>query len=547
MNLELPSVLPQVHGMNWHMSLRAGLFRKHARAHVLPMMCEICRAAAMAWYVFAGLNSLPGAEPCVAIRSFADGKPPLREIFVATTGSNSTGDGSRANPFQTLSRAVQGLRAGDAVRLLPGTYASGASLGNAAGTSNAPIWLGGVPGLARPVISGGSTAIHFSRVRYLAVENLEITGATGNGINCDDGGDYANADATRHVLFRNLSIHDIGTGGNNDGLKLSGVNDFLVLDCEFARLSAGGSGIDHVGCHRGLIARSTFTDAGSNAIQCKGGSEDIEIRASRFSNGGGRAVNIGGSTGFEFFRPPLSKSEPNVEAKNIRVVANLFRGGDAPVAFVGTVNSLVANNTIVEPRRWVLRILQETVSSAGHTFLPCGNNQFINNLISFDRSQISTHVNIGPNTDAASFQFANNLWFAANQPSQSQPTLPSVEARGVYGLNPLFRDAVRGDFSVPGNSPAARKGQALANVRADLQEKCYADPPTIGASEANPPPSPRADADGDLLPDAWEQEATQTFFSFQRPRLKAAAHTSAYVDHAMVIAVKTPPGPHRNQ
>lgn len=445
---------------------------------------RIRNLAVMILLVASRAAALHAADPCAAIPTFADGKQPSREIFVAPSGSNDTGEGSRTNPYQTLSRALQGLQPGEAIRLLPGTYAGGMSVAKVAGTSNSPVWLGGVPGLARPVIQGGSTAIHFSRVRYLVVENLEIGGATGNGLNCDDGGDYANADATRHLLFRNLFIHDIGTGGNNDGLKLSGVNDFLVLDCEFARLSAGGSGIDHVGCHRGLIARSTFTDAGSNAVQCKGGSEDIEIRANRFINGGGRAVNIGGSTGFQFFRPPLSRTTPNSEARNIQVVANLFRGGDAPVAFVGAVNSLVANNTIVEPRRWILRILQETVSSGGFTFLPCGNNQFMNNLVFFDRSQISTPVNIGPNTDGASFEFAHNLWIAANQPNHSRPTLPAVEAEGVYGLNPLFRDAAAGDFSVPRHSPAAGKGRALPILRADLRGMCYADPPTIGAFEA---------------------------------------------------------------
>jgi hypothetical protein len=166
-----------------------------------------------------------------------------------------------------------------------------------------------------------------------------------------------------------------GQAKNNDGLKLSGVNDFFVLDCEFSKISAGGSGIDHVGCHRGLIARCSFTDCG-NAIQCKGGSEDIEIRWSRFLRAGGRAINIGGSTGFEFFRPPLSTTAPNFESKNIRVLANTFEGSESPVAFVGTVESLVANNTIIDPTRWIVRILQETMSSGGYEFLPCGGMSF---------------------------------------------------------------------------------------------------------------------------------------------------------------------------
>jgi len=421
---------------------------------------------------------------CDPIRTFADGKQPLREIFVSPIGNNSTGNGTQTKPYQTIGRALQGVQPGDAIRLLPGNHVTGNSIGNLAGTSNAPIWIGGVSGQGRPVMSGGGTAIQLSKIRYVIVENLEVTGATANGINCDDGGDYANSNATRQVLFRNLYVHNIGTGGNNDGLKLSGVNDYFVLDCEFARLSAGGSGIDHVGCHRGLIARCAFTDAGSNAVQCKGGSEDIEIRWNRILNGGARAINIGGSTGFEFFRPPLSTNAPNVEARNIRVVANLFCGSDAPVAFVGTVDALVANNTIIEPGRWVLRILQETRSGGGYAFLPCSGNQFINNLVYLNRSQISTHVNIGANTDAGSFKFANNLWYAFDRPSQSHPTLPSAEASGVYGLNPLFVNAADRNFSVATNSAAVRKGKNLPGVKADLQERCYADPPTIGAFEA---------------------------------------------------------------
>lgn len=440
---------------------------------------------------FSGLAQ--AADSCDPIQTFADGKLPVREIFVSPNGSNSAGEGTQSNPYQTISRAVQGVRAGDAIRLLPGNHAAGTSIRNVAGTSNAPIWIGGVPGQKRPVISGGSVAMQLSKVRFLVIENIEITGATGNGINCDDGAEYANSNATRYLVFRNLSIRDIGTGRNNDGLKLSGVNDYFVLDCEFARMSAGGSGIDQVGCHHGMIARCTFTDAAGsagNAIQCKGGSEDIEIRANRFINSGGRAINIGGSTGFEYFRPPLSTNTPNVEARNIRVIANLFRGSDAPIAFVGAVNSLVANNTIVEPRRWTLRILQETVSRRGYTFLPCGKNQCINNLVYFDRSQISTPVNVGSNTDAASFEFAHNLWYSSNQPNQSKPTLPSAETKGIYGLDPLIKNAVVGDYSLAANSPADGNGRKLPNVKADLPGRCYANPPAIGAFEASPVRSP---------------------------------------------------------
>src|SRR5688572_26900411 len=426
---------------------------------------------------------LPGAaaEPCETIETFADEKKPLREIFVSPNGDNFKGDGSRNAPFQTINHALQRVKAGDALRLLPGEYRAGAYVANLTGTKEAPIWFGGLPGEARPVFIGGG-GIHISRVRYLVVENVEITGATGNGLNCDDGGQFKNPEATQHALFRNLQIRDIGSGGNQDGLKLSGVNDFFVLDCEFTRVSKNGSGIDHVGCHRGLIARCVFTEGG-NSIQCKGGSEDIEIRGNRFSEVAGRGVNIGGSTGFSLFRPPLATNAPNVEAWNIRVVANLFRGCEGPICFVGAIDSIAANNTIVDPQRFIVRILQESVSKDGITFVPCATNQFVNNLIYFDAATVRIPVNIGSNTDAASFTFANNLWFARDQPDRSRPALPAAETDGIYGVDPKFKDAAGGDYELSPQSPAAGKGLKIAKPRADLKNRCFAEPRSIGAFE----------------------------------------------------------------
>jgi len=443
------------------------------------------------------------AEPCDAITIFADGKQPIRELFVSPDGNNSSGDGSRDNPWQTISRAADDSRPGDAIRLLPGNHSPGAFIQSLHGSAEQPIWLGGVPGEDRPVISGGNQAIHFVRARYLVVENIEVTGSIQNGINCDDGGDTADPDAARHILFRNIIFSDIGTGGNQDALKLSGVDDYAVLDCEFARSSAGGSGIDHVGCHAGLIAGCTFVDMGSNAIQCKGGSSDIEIRRNRFYNAGLRAINIGGSTGFQFFRPPLSRDNPNVEARNIRVIANLFEGSDTPVAFVGTVDSVVANNTMVNPTIWLMRILQETTSTADFEFLPCSNNAFINNLVTFSRGVIRTFVNIGPNTDAASFEFAHNLWYAHDDPGQSLPTLPAVETNGIAGSDPLLRNVLEQDFSITSDSPAVGKGQRTELVKADFLDTCFADLPSIGAYELQPV-GPGPDRDDDGMPDAWE-------------------------------------------
>ena len=420
-------------------------------------------------------------QDCARIVTFEDGKTPGREVHVALDGDDGTGDGSAGAPYRTLGRAAGDAAPGVAIRLHAGTWPGGTFLTGLAGTAAAPIWIGGAPGEARPVIEGGGEGLHLVRVRWLVLHDLEVAGAANNGINCDDGGDYADPEATRHVVFRDLFIHDVGTGGNQDGLKLSGVDDYVVLDCVIARTSA--SGIDHVGCHAGLIARCRFENTGANAIQCKGGTADVEIRWCTLVEPGPRGVNIGGSTGFEFFRPPLSTTAPNAEARNVRVVGNVIAGGDAAFAFVGAVDCVAAHNTILAPHTWLFRILQETTSQGGYVFEETRDCEVTNNLFRFERADLSTWVNIGANTRPETFRYRNNLWFAWDDPAQSQPAQVSGETGGIYGADPLLANPAALDVTPAAGSPARGAGAAQTWLGAGIGGGCMADPPTIGARE----------------------------------------------------------------
>jgi len=420
---------------------------------------------------------------CDRLETFDRDLEPTVELHVATWGSDTAGNGSPGNPYATISRAVGDATPGTAVRVHEGTYSGGIYLADVAGTASAPIWIGGADGEAKPHIEGGGEGLHLTRASYVVLHDLEVANALYNGINCDDGGDYGNPLASHHVTFRGLDIHDIGSGGNEDCLKLSGLDDYWVVLSEFARCGGGlsGSGVDHVGCHHGLVARNFFHELSANAVQSKGGSEDIEIRWNRFVESGQRSLNMGGSTGFEYFRPPVSTSEANAEAWDIRVVANTFEGSEAAVAYVGCVGCVVVNNTIVDPHNWILRILQETNSTAPYDFEHCRDGEFLNNLVYFDRSDLSTYVNIGPNTQPGTFTFANNLWYAWNNPAQSEPALPVTESDGIYGEDPLM-DA---DFRIGHDSPAAGAGVLDRRAWGDLAGACYSRPPSIGAYEAH--------------------------------------------------------------
>jgi hypothetical protein len=430
-----------------------------------------------------------GGSACADPALWDEGLVPSNTVHVATTGADTPDCGAEATPCATLGGALAVTTPGTEIVVHAGNYAPDQFL-EIQGAEGAPIWIGGADGEPRPIIDGGGEALHLTRPRYIILHDLEISGATSNGINIDDGGDYADPEAARFIGMRRLSIHDVGQGGNQDCLKLSGLNDFFVVDSEFSRCGGGGSGsgVDHVGCHRGTIARNSFSDISGNAVQCKGGSADLEIRHNRMIETGERAVNMGGSTGFEFFRPPLVQPGPNAEARDIRVIANEIVGGNAALAFVGCVDCLAADNTIIRPHNWILRILQETVDADGYTFTPASGGVLRNNLVVFDRADLSTYINIGGNTDPASFTFANNLWYAVDDPSQSDPAadLPTPESAGVVGQDPLLVDLDGADYSLTASSPALQAGLSPASTARDIAGACYADPPSIGAHELAP-------------------------------------------------------------
>ena len=388
-----------------------------------------------------------------------------------------------ASPFGDIEQAVAVATPGTAVRVLPGTYAGGAFIAGVEGTATAPIWIGGVPGDPRPVFSGGGTAIQISGARYLVLHDLEVENMTDNGVNIDDSAEYDNPDAARFISVERVSIHDIGNGGNQDCLKLSGLNNFWVLDSVFEACS--GSAVDHVGCHDGRLARNTFRNGVATGVQAKGGSADLDIERNLFESAGERAINLGGSTGFEFFRPPLSLANANAEATNIRVFANVIVGSTSPLAFVGCVDCAAINNTIINPENWIFRILQETTSFDGYTFLPAQNGVFDNNLVYFARGDLSGEdINVGSDTSPETFTASNNLWYAHDNPGASAPaTLPGTETGSIVGQDPLMVNPSSGLYSIGGDSPAFQAGvQSIAT--ADMVGTCYLSPPSIGGFEA---------------------------------------------------------------
>ncbi|RUM94325.1 MAG: hypothetical protein DSZ28_03755 [Thiothrix sp.] len=350
-----------------------------------------------------------------------------------------------------LNNALGDAVSGDTIVLKAGTYRLNNELDNLLGIGLENVIIRGEDPSNPPIIDGDGVGRVFllRRPKNVTLENLVIQNMTEGGLNIDD----ADIDTgeppeswlptlNHNITLRNITIRDIGTdSGNIDGLKLSGLNEFHIINLQVINWGDGGSAIDMVGCHNGVIENSFFHSDHKNVLTTglvhKGGSETITIKNSRFElpKGFGSAVKLGGSTSDGLFR--FKAGDSGYEAKDINVENNTVIHGKSAFSFVNIDGGRVQSNTIYQPSDWILRILNEAAGE-GNDF-PTRNGEFLDNTIIFDNG-LEEAINIDETntTEPETFVFARNQWFNSDDASASTPVLPSTEAEGIYGENPGF-------------------------------------------------------------------------------------------------------------
>lgn len=356
---------------------------------------------------------------------------------------------------QAVAHAVPGSR----ILLGPGVYQGDNTFSGPQGTADRPILIAAADPRNKPIIRGGSECLKFSDPSYVELRDLVLEDSSTNALNIDDGG--TGETPAHHIILRGLVVRRSGY----NGIKLSGVDRFLVKDVLVEKWPDNiACGLDLVGCHDGVIESLVCrnTDRAGFGIQMKGGSSGIKVRGSLFDHAGWRAVQIGGTTGMQFFRP----APQGYEAKDIVVEYNLFIGSEAAVTFVGVDGAVVRFNTVYRPRGWVMRILQETVRD---DFVPSRNGIFEDNIVTFRSDEVSTAVNVGVKTAPETFRFARNWWYCLDHPDRSRPELPTPELDGHAGIDPQFVDAERGDMRLRPGSPTAIAGAWAQRSGGDKQ------------------------------------------------------------------------------
>lgn len=322
---------------------------------------------------------------------------------------------------ESLRSALRTLKPGTTLKVSPGEYP-----GNHFVTGIERLTIEALDPKQPPLFEGGKTGFQFSRCKDLTLRNLRLNGQSEVGLNLDDGGDLEHP--VTGITLDHIEISDIGPKGNHDAIKCAGLDKATIRDCTIT--GWGGQGIDFVGCHHSLITGCRLIGkegfSASAGVQLKGGTSDIIVEKCQFKNAGQRPINLGGSTGLPYFRPPGAK----YEAARLIVRNNTIEGSLCAAAFVGVDGAEFDSNTIHYPEKWIFRILQETQQPG---LVPCRNVVIKDNRITFRRSQVQIEINVGGGTAPETFRFEKNQWLAEDRPQSSRPKLPVEERGGVYG------------------------------------------------------------------------------------------------------------------
>src|SRR3989339_517312 len=163
--------------------------------------------------------------------------------------------------YSTLSDAAQAAEPGDTILVNNVVQDDTQWISELKGTSDNWIYIIATD-LQEIVYSGNTEAWHLSDCEYISIYGFKFEGQTGNGVNIDDAGTFDTP--SHHITIERCEWGLMNASANNDQLKLSGVDDIIIKDCNFHDGSVGGSMVDMVGCHDGQFYDNYFYKARAN-------------------------------------------------------------------------------------------------------------------------------------------------------------------------------------------------------------------------------------------------------------------------------------------
>ncbi len=396
--------------------------------------------------------------------------------YVATNGDDATGDGSRTNPWATITHALDNAADGSLILVRPGTYNGRVRI---RGTFEQGVTVRSeVPYMAR--LRHNSRVItayqHPDGVSGITIEGFDIAhsgaGAGALVIHFDGNGDGS----VSRITLRNNILHD---SFNNDILKINNASHTITVTGNmFYNQTGSDEHIDINGVADVIVQDNIFFNnfAASGRTNPNNTSSYIVIKDSNGPDDaytGSRNITVRrniflnwqGSTGHNFVLIG-EDGKPYFEAENVLVENNLMLGNSpvlmrSPFSVKGGRAVTFRNNTVVgdmPSRAFAMRLISEGSNP------PNENIEFYNNIWSDPTGTMGARTPSDANdfSDAApehtaSFVLHNNLYWNGGSPipQESSELINYTDDSKAIIADPLL--AGQDDLIVPHWDPAAEQ------------------------------------------------------------------------------------------
>jgi hypothetical protein len=394
---------------------------------------------------------LAAAVLAIGLVSGPVGAAPLRTFFVDPTGNDSAA-GSATQPWRTLQKAANTVRAGDLVIVRAGHYA-GLYL-TTSGTATDPITFHGEPGAVvdtqNPTTQDG---INLEGASYVIVEGFTVTGVPRAGIR---------SVVNHHVIIRNNTGDLNGRWG-----ILTGFSDDILIENNVMSRSQAEHGIyvsnsgDRPVIRRNVVFGNRANGIHMNGDVSQGGDGIISgalVEDNTISDNG-----LGGGSGINCDGVQSSLFRNNLLYNNHASGISLYQIDAAQAAR----DNQILNNTIVmaNDARWAINIQN---ASTGNVL----RNNILFNQQSF-RGSVAISADSLPgfvsdtnvvmdrfSVDGGDTRIGLAAWRAAT--GQDQSSIIATPAA-------LFVNFAGNDYHLSVTSPARDAGATLAAVPDDLE------------------------------------------------------------------------------
>jgi len=348
---------------------------------------------------------------------FLPGKVGAQTRYVAPNGSDQPGNGNQANPWASISYAIDQVSDGTTIEVAPGTYNGRVRLDQA--FSSGVVIRSSQAYRARLRYDAGAVVICFT-CRGVTLEGFDIAHSVNNvgGLVIQIQGSVIG-----DVILRNNVIHD---STDNDLLKINnGANDVLIEGNLFYNQAGSDEHIDINSATNITVRDNVFFNTSSQAITSSyivikdsNGNSDNVLGAQNIAVQRNVFFNWQGNDGQSFVRVG-EDGTPNFEARDVLIENNLMLGNSnrlmrSALTVQGSRDVRFRSNTVVgnlPSRSFAARLLASGSNQANRNII------LSNNIWSDPTGSMGAEGFLGadvfdaPIDDNASVTLNNNLYF----------------------------------------------------------------------------------------------------------------------------------------